>query len=159
GRQQMDHQSGRPVGPGQEAVRDQPPDQNGQRPRHVAIDQADRGRQPDAGCPSGETEASEAGPAVSRAISGHPTKATHRANEETAMKKIILAAAATCLAALLTPTEVDAYGAAHVGYTHVGPNGAYHVGETAVAGPGGVHGEEYRGGAVYGGENRGGAVY
>lgn len=40
-------------------------------------------------------------------------------------------------AALLTPAEVDAYGAAHVGYTHVGPNGVYHTGETVARGPNG----------------------
>lgn len=36
---------------------------------------------------------------------------------------------------LLSPADVDAYGAAHVGYTHVGPNGVQHVGETAYRGP------------------------
>ena len=38
-------------------------------------------------------------------------------------------------AALLSPAPVDAYGAAHVGYTHVGPNGVQHYGETAYRGP------------------------
>ncbi|MCE9534279.1 MAG: hypothetical protein K8T89_24635 [Planctomycetes bacterium] len=37
--------------------------------------------------------------------------------------------------ALLSPSKVDAYGAAHVGYTHVGPNGVQHVGESAYRGP------------------------
>ena len=42
------------------------------------------------------------------------------------MTRQLLAVAATAIVvALLTPAWVDAYGAAHVGYTHVGPNGAY----------------------------------
>jgi hypothetical protein len=40
-------------------------------------------------------------------------------------------------AVALTPAAADAYGAAHVGYTHVGPNGVYHTGATA--GPNGYH--------------------
>ena len=32
-------------------------------------------------------------------------------------------------AALLSPAPVEAYGAAHVGYTHVGPNGVQHYGD------------------------------
>ena len=53
------------------------------------------------------------------------------------------------LAALLTPSAADAYGAAyHAGYTHVGPNGVYHAGTTtAVGGYGGTAGAAYRGGA------------
>lgn len=81
------------------------------------------------------------------------------------LNKIILPAIAVALAALLTPSEVDAYGAAHVGYTHVGPNGVYHTGETAAAGPRGVYAggrtEAYgAGGAAYRGgyeAGRGGA--
>ena len=42
------------------------------------------------------------------------------------------------VAALLTPGEVDAYGARHYGYTHVGPSGVYHAGGTAAYGPRGV---------------------
>jgi hypothetical protein len=77
--------------------------------------------------------------------------------------KCILLAAAAAFAAVLTPSDVGAYGAAHVGYTHVGPNGAYHVGETAVARPGVdsrggyAGGAEYRGGYVGGAEYRGAA--
>jgi hypothetical protein len=51
---------------------------------------------------------------------------------------IILPALAAALMVLTMPSQVDAYGAAHVGYTHVGPNGVYHAGETAAAGPRGV---------------------
>ena len=54
------------------------------------------------------------------------------------MLKIILPAAVAVLAALLTPSKVDAWGAAHVGYTHVGPRGVSHTGRTAVAGPRGA---------------------
>jgi hypothetical protein len=68
--------------------------------------------------------------------------------------KVILPAVAVALAALLTPTQVDAYGAAHVGYTHVGPNGVQHYGATAVATPHGdystAHTSAYgAGGGVY----------
>jgi hypothetical protein len=70
------------------------------------------------------------------------------------LHKIILLAVVAALAALLMPSPVSAYGAAHVGYTHVGPNGVYHTGDTAVRGPGGT----YAGGRTdaYG---SGGAVY
>jgi len=61
-------------------------------------------------------------------------------NEETEMlRKIILSVIGTALGALLTPSEAGAYGAAHVGYTHVGPGGVYHTGRTVAAGPGGVY--------------------
>jgi hypothetical protein len=54
------------------------------------------------------------------------------------LKLLPIVVALTVSVALLTPGEVGAYGAGHVGYTHVGPNGAYHTGTTAVAGPGGA---------------------
>jgi hypothetical protein len=91
------------------------------------------------------------------------------------LNKIILLATLAALAALLMPSPVDAWGGAHVGYTHVGPGGVYHTGRTVAAGPGGVYaggrttaygagGGAYRagyGGAVgaggaYGGAYRGG---
>jgi hypothetical protein len=53
------------------------------------------------------------------------------------LKQLLTVAWLAVLTVLLIPVEVDAYGAAHVGYTHVGPNGAYHTGSTAVAGPNG----------------------
>ncbi len=46
------------------------------------------------------------------------------------MLKIVLATFAVALMPLLTASEVHAYGAAHVGYTHVGPNGVQHYGAT-----------------------------
>jgi hypothetical protein len=55
------------------------------------------------------------------------------------LKKILTLAGLAALAALLMPSTAEAYGAAHVGYTHVGPNGVYHTGETAVSGPGGTY--------------------
>ncbi len=54
------------------------------------------------------------------------------------LNKIILPAITAVLVALVLPAQVDGYGAAHVGYTHVGPNGVYHTGATAAAGPRGV---------------------
>jgi hypothetical protein len=81
-------------------------------------------------------------------------------HEETKMRnKIPLSALAAVLAAVLAPSVVHAYGAAHVGYTHVGPNGVYHTGATAAAGPGGA----YAGGRTtaaggYGGYHYGGAA-
>jgi len=89
------------------------------------------------------------------------------------LSKIVTAAIVAALAGLLMPTKVDAYGAAHVGYTHVGPNGVYHTGETVTSGPGGVHEyggttaagsggayhAGYAGGAGYGGAAAGGYHY
>jgi hypothetical protein len=81
------------------------------------------------------------------------------------LNKIILSAVVAALAALLTPSQAGAYGAAHVGYTHVGPNGVYHAGATEVRGGygGAAYGGAYHegGGAAYGGAYRegGGAAY
>jgi hypothetical protein len=54
---------------------------------------------------------------------------------------------------LMTPAKVDAYGACHVGYTHVGPNGVQHYGETAYRGPNSSgyaqHGSAYGAGGAY----------
>jgi hypothetical protein len=71
------------------------------------------------------------------------------------IKTTLLPAIVTALAALSTPTPADAYGACHVGYTHVGPNGVYHSGETVARGP---EGNVYAGGhtSAYG---AGGASY
>ena len=73
------------------------------------------------------------------------------------LKKIMALTTMAALAVLLMPTKVDAWGAAHVGYTHAGPNGVYHTGRTVAAGPGGVYAGG-RTGAVgaYGGAYRGG---
>jgi hypothetical protein len=79
------------------------------------------------------------------------------------LKKIIPLAVLAAVAALLMPSELHAWGAAHVGYTHVGPNGVYHAGRTVASGPGGTYaggrttaygaggGAYHAGGAAYGG--------
>jgi len=72
------------------------------------------------------------------------------------LKKIVLLMAVAALAALLTPSELRAYGAAHVGYTHVGPNGVYHTGETVARGPGGG---VYAGGRTTAAGSGGGAYH
>jgi len=81
-------------------------------------------------------------------------------------KKIILSAVVAAVATLLTPSLAHAYGAAHVGYTHVGPNGVYHTGETAVRGPegntyvrGGTTGAGYGGAYHTGGASYSGGAY
>ena len=67
------------------------------------------------------------------------------------LHKVITPAIVAALAALLVPSKVDAWGAAHVGYTHVGPGGVYHAGRTVAAGPGGVYAGGRAGGVGYGG--------
>jgi hypothetical protein len=67
------------------------------------------------------------------------------------LTKIIAPAAVAVLAALLAPSKVDAWGGAHVGYTHVGPGGVYHAGRTVAAGPGGVYAGGRAGAVGYGG--------
>jgi hypothetical protein len=54
------------------------------------------------------------------------------------MKAFMIPAVAAALVLMALPSLGGAYGARHVGYTHVGPAGVYHTGRTAVAGPGGV---------------------
>jgi len=77
-------------------------------------------------------------------------------NEEIAMlNKIIVLLAVAAVAVLLMPSPVDAYGACHVGYTHVGPNGVQHYGATAAHGPGGSYGGAHE--SAYGGS--GGAYH
>jgi hypothetical protein len=84
------------------------------------------------------------------------------------LHKILFLAAAATLLALLTTAKVQAYGAAHVGYTHVGPNGVQHYGATAAAGPGGAYAGSHTSaygasggayGAHYGGAAYGGAAH
>jgi hypothetical protein len=82
-------------------------------------------------------------------------------------KTLMLGGAALLLVLVLSP-RAQAWGAAHVGYTHVGPNGVYHAGRTAAYGGGGAryggsaggvrYGGAY-GGAAYGGARYGGASY
>jgi hypothetical protein len=78
------------------------------------------------------------------------------------LNKIMTLTTVAALTVLLVPSKIDAWGAAHVGVTRVGPGGVYHAGRTVVSGPGGV----YAGGrtsayGAYGGSYRagyGGAV-
>jgi hypothetical protein len=60
-------------------------------------------------------------------------------------------ALAVCAAALLSPDNANAWGARHVGYTHVGPNGIYHYGANARVGPYGVYGGAHAGYHSYAG--------
>ena len=55
------------------------------------------------------------------------------------LQKIALAAFVAVCVVLVLPAAASAYGAAHVGYTHVGPNGVYHAGTTVAHGPGGTY--------------------
>ena len=55
------------------------------------------------------------------------------------MKKILCVALMAVAATLLTSTKAQAWGAYHVGYTHVGPEGVQHYGRTAAVGPYGAY--------------------
>ena len=73
------------------------------------------------------------------------------------LNKIMTLTTVAALTVLLVPSKIDAWGAAHVGVTRVGPGGVYHAGRTVVSGPGGV----YAGGrtsayGAYGGSYRAG---
>jgi hypothetical protein len=71
------------------------------------------------------------------------------------LKKIIMLAMVAVLAALLVPSKVDAWGAARVSATRVGPyGGVYHGSRTVAGGYGGGYragygGVGYRGGYGY----------
>src|SRR5262245_31135957 len=75
------------------------------------------------------------------------------------LSKIMTLTIVVALAVLLTPSKVDAWGAAHVGVTRVGPGGVYHAGRTVAAGPGGVYAGGRAFGAGYGGGYAGGYRY
>ena len=73
------------------------------------------------------------------------------------LKKIMTLTTVAALAVLLVPSMVDAWGAAHVGVTRVGPGGVYHAGRTVAAGPRGVYsGGRAVGYGAYGGAYRAG---
>lgn len=76
------------------------------------------------------------------------------------LNKIITLALAAALAGLLVPSRVDAWGAARVSATRVGPyGGVYHGSRTVGVGPGGVYaGGRAVGVGGYGGVYRGGYV-
>src|SRR5436309_1840714 len=80
------------------------------------------------------------------------------------LTKIMSLTSVATLSLLLMPSEVDAWGAAHVGVTRVGPGGVYHAGRTVAAGPGGVYSSGRAvgvgaAGGVYGGGYRAGVGY
>ena len=76
------------------------------------------------------------------------------------LRKSLFVAIAAALGALLSPAEARAWGARHVGYTHVGPAGVQHYGRTVAAGPNGVYAGGHAGAYGYGGASyhAGGAV-
>jgi hypothetical protein len=67
----------------------------------------------------------------------------------TMLRKAIFLVCAAALAVLGTSSKVQAWGCAHVGYTHVGPYGVQHVSGTRAYGGG------YRYGGAYGGYHYG----
>jgi hypothetical protein len=73
------------------------------------------------------------------------------------MQKMVLSAVAAALVTLGSTSTASARGAAHVGYTHVGPGGVYHAGATGVRG----YGAPYHYGGAYGavGGYRYGGIY
>jgi hypothetical protein len=73
------------------------------------------------------------------------------------LNKIITLAMVAILGALLMPSKVDAWGAARVSATRVGPGGGvYHASRTVAAGPGGVYaGGRAVGVGAYGGVRAG----
>ena len=78
------------------------------------------------------------------------------------LRTVSLIALAVAALTLTTASQVQAYGACHAGYTHVGPNGVHHVGYTAASGPGGSashsSGSSSGGGYHYGASSGGGAA-
>jgi hypothetical protein len=85
------------------------------------------------------------------------------------LSKIITLAMVAVLAALLMPSKTDAWGAARVSATRVGPaGGVHHASRTVAAGPRGVYSSGRAGGVgayggadggAYGGAYRGGYRY
>jgi hypothetical protein len=63
------------------------------------------------------------------------------------------------VAALLTASQAHAWGAAHCGYTHVGPQGVQHYGATAACGPNGSYSGSHYSGAGAGGSYSGGSAH
>src|SRR5262249_44520785 len=125
----------RSVGGRQEALGDQHPDEAGRQQRHLADDQADGGRHGNDRPARHEADARQAAAAVGAQQHGP----NHSREDQAMLHKITLLALTAGLVALLAPSRAGAYGAAHVGYTHVGPNGVYHTGETVARGPGGTY--------------------
>lgn len=66
-------------------------------------------------------------------------------------KTVLMSAVVAVAWTLGTATELNAYGARHVGYTHIGPAGVYHAGRTVGYGPGGAFSTGHVGAYGYGG--------
>jgi len=66
-------------------------------------------------------------------------------------RNALLAAAVAALIVLCSADRACAWGAAHAGYTHVGPAGVYHAGATGVRTPYGAYGGARVGAVGYGG--------
>lgn len=73
------------------------------------------------------------------------------------LRRLLIVSFAGVAGVLFTAADVQAWGAAHVGYTHVGPSGVYHYGRNAAVGPYGA----YSGAHVshYGGYGYDGTAY
>jgi hypothetical protein len=69
------------------------------------------------------------------------------------LRKLLIVIVVAGLTALVTPAKAHAWGAAHVGYTHVGPSGVYHYGRTAAVGPYGAYSGAHAGAYGYGGSS------
>jgi hypothetical protein len=74
-------------------------------------------------------------------------------------RKIVVLAFATVVATLLMASEAQAWGCAHVGFTHVGYGGVQHYGRTVAAGPYGMYSGGHVGGYGYGGAYHAGYGY
>lgn len=70
------------------------------------------------------------------------------------MRMTFIIGLAATLAALLCTSQAQAWGAAHVGYTHVGYGGVQHYGRTTAVGPYGSYS-----GAHYGSYGAGGSYH
>ena len=72
------------------------------------------------------------------------------------LRKILCLALLAAAATLMTSAKAQAWGAAHVGYTHVGPSGVQHYGRTVGVGPyGSYSGGHYGSYGAYGGYHAG----
>ena len=72
------------------------------------------------------------------------------------LRNILCVAALAAATTLATASQAQAWGACHVGYTHVGPSGVQHYGHTSASGPyGSYSGSHYGSSSAYGGYHSG----
>src|SRR5262249_28853019 len=116
------------------------------RPRYVPSHGTDRRRE------------SNPGPSRNQAQAGRNEVVTHTSDYQPKpsgsfimFKTLLLSATIAVVWLLSTPRELNAYGARHIGYTHVGPSGVYHAGRTVGYGPGGAFATGHTGAYGYGG--------